>query len=164
MSRTAWAAWLLLATAVMVLAWAVARRQITLARMRLNEHRRGRHVIVSLPMLAPERWCACGCTELAAPGALLAAWHYEPPAGVLPPAKAVDSIPLQGLAWTYGDDGDWQPAIVYVMARHQPEPAHGQPVPEAELRDLARRNGHTEPELRDLAATNGHDSFGRPAT
>lgn len=168
MSPNAWAAWLLLASAAMVLALAVARRQVALAKLRVAEHRRGRHVVLALPQLAPERWCACGCAQLAAAGAPLADWHYQPPPGVLPPPKAHDTIPVQGIAWTYADDGTWQPAIVYVSARHQAEPAHGHPTPEAELRTMMADLGPDvpliDPSMNGRAATNGHDpNIGYPA-
>lgn len=80
-----------------------------------------RHVALQLPGLAPERYCACGrCGQLAGPGAWLADWHYEPPAGVLPPDKAPDAIPIQGIAWTFQAKG-WEPAIVYVVANRHPD-------------------------------------------
>src|SRR5262245_44588411 len=41
-------------------------------------HRWDRHIALNLPQLAPERYCACGrCGQLAAPGAVLADWHYD---------------------------------------------------------------------------------------
>jgi len=106
------------AAAVMTLTWLVAARSARPPR----EYRWGRHVVVHLPMLAPERYCACGaCGQLAAPGAWLADWHYDVP-GVLPPTKAPDATPIRGLAWTWGPAG-WEPAIVYVL----PPDAHARP-------------------------------------
>ena len=121
MSRTEWAAWLVLAAAVMALSLAVARRR----RPRVPEYRWGRHVALQVPLLAPERWCACGCQQLAAPGAFLADWHYDVP-GTIPPKVAPDAIPVRGLAWSMGPRG-WEPAIVYVIAHVHPEPAHQHP-------------------------------------
>jgi hypothetical protein len=118
-----WAAWLLLASAVMVLSFVVARRP----RPKVPAHRWGLHVALQLPHLAPERWCACGCRQLAAPGAILATWHYDDPRGVLPPPEAPDAIPIQGVAWTMGPNG-WQPAIVYVVANVHPDAAHQHPL------------------------------------
>ncbi len=128
-----WAAWLVLATTAMLLAWAVARR----AHRQPPAHRWGRHVALALPLLAPERWCACGCAQRAAPGAWLADWHYDPPAGVLPPSKVPQGegvVPVQGLAWSLGPDG-WVPALVYVLAHQQqpPSPRPSTPPPHAEV-------------------------------
>jgi hypothetical protein len=139
MSTVSWAAWLLLAAAVMVLAYAVARRQA----QPTPRHRWGRHVALQLPMLAPERWCACGCRQLAAPGAMLADWHYDVP-GTLPPTAAPDTIAIQGLAWSYGPRG-WEPAIVYVAANVHPDAVHQHPLAAA----------HHPPPPFDFS-TNGH--------
>lgn len=124
--RMSWAAWLVLASATMVLALAVARRRAATP----PQHRWGRHVALQLPLLAPERWCACGCQQLAAPGAILADWHYDTP-GTIPPSAAPDAIPIRGLAWSYGPKG-WEPAVVYVVANLHPDAAHQDPTPAAE--------------------------------
>ncbi len=139
MSRPEIAAWLALASAVMALSWAVAARRVR----QVPEYRWGRHVALQVPLLAPERWCACGCRQLAAPGAILADWHYDVP-GTLPPKVAPDAIPVRGLAWTLGPKG-WEPAIVYVVANVHPDAAHQDPTRAADLDRLARRNGHHPP-------------------
>jgi hypothetical protein len=117
------------ALALLALMWAAWAR----GRRLTPQHRWGRHIALNLPLLAPERYCACGrCEQLAAPGSWLADWHYDVP-GVLPPTEAPDAIPIRGLAWTYGPRG-WEPAIVYVVApTHplaptppRPRPAHPQ--------------------------------------
>lgn len=112
-------------------------------------HRWDRHVALQLPGLAPERYCACGrCGQLAAPGAWLAQWHYEPPAGVLPPDKAPDAIPIQGIAWTFQAKG-WEPAIVYVVANRHPD-AIPQQQPQPPPARPARASS-------DPPSTNGHE-------
>lgn len=99
-----------MAIAAIAGAWMVASRRYS-----PPPRMEGRHVAVHLPMLAPGRYCACGsCGQLAAPGAWLADWHYDVP-GVLAPAKAPDAIAIQGLAWSLGPGGTWEPAIVYVL-------------------------------------------------
>jgi hypothetical protein len=111
-----------------------------LGRQRRPEHRWDRHIALQLPLLAPERYCACGsCGQLAGPGSILADWHFDVP-GVLPPKDAPDAIPIRGLAWSYGPSG-WDPAIVYVVAHvvgAKPPP----PRPRAHPLGTPSSNGH----------------------
>ena len=93
-----------------VLAWVVARRRPPRARLV------GRHVALGLPLLAPERYCACGaCGQLAAPGAWLADWHYEVPEALAVNKAPDDAIGIRGIAWTLSPQGSWEPAVVYVL-------------------------------------------------